>query len=362
MRTVMNYNALGTIQGREEQLKALHSALEVEFSAGQMALDAMGGKARGFGDLAKGGTGVKVFGAPARDAGLSLDAAKAALARKWAVPADNPELTDPASRVVDFFHANMPEMDLGWTNFFKLVDLRNSQSTQFEIVTTSAGISFSQKAPGEPTKIRRHIASEEITVRYLTFSDGIGILDDWFRFNQFWRVQEVVGEFMAQAWENQAQAHYSLITSIGNDINVSFATDDTTTFNAAAASIIRNARDKGYQAGQNAGLWIMCAPENLGRILRMLEATQGSMIVAHQANKEPLAYRVEGVVSTTHVASDAGHYYLILPERKLQRGLWKDLSIESKRDIYTRAEDWVGTQQFNAAVGDIQQVRRVAFA
>ncbi len=39
-----------------------------------------------------------------------------------------------------------------------------------------------------------------------------------------------------------------------------------------------------------------------------------------------------------------------------------DLQIEKNRDIYKRAEDWVGTMQYNATIADTSQVRRVLFA
>ena len=156
--------------------------------------------------------------------------------------------------------------------------------------------------------------------------------------------------------------HYGLFTGLGGGVNQAFAVDDTTTFNAAAATIFRGLRTSGYGLGQNAGLWILCAPEHVGRVMKMLEVRAGSQILAMQENKEPIAYNVAGVVTSTFVPANSTGYYLILPGRKIQRGLWKDLSIESQRDIYSRASDWVGHMQFNAAIGNTAQVRRVLFS
>lgn len=360
MRTIGNYKALATMPGdHTTKLKALAEAINLDFSLPALGVELMG---------EQGGAivgGVKVYGSPQHAATLaipSLDTVKAFLAQKWAVPLDNPVLTAVGQRVTQFFHTNMPELDLAWMNLFHFVDLRGSQASQFEVVDTNGGIAWSQRAPGEAVAPRRAISEAETAVKYLTFADGIGLLDDWLRFNRFWQVETVVAEFRATAFDKKASTHYGLFTALSAGVDVAFATDDTTTFNTAAATVLRAVRTKGYAAGQNAGFWIVCAPEKLGRVLRMLEATQGSAIVANQAAKEPLGYRVEGVIATTHVAAADTGYYLVLPKRKIQRGEWLDLQIESQRDIYTRATDWVGTMQFNAIIGDSDQVRRVKYA
>ena len=156
--------------------------------------------------------------------------------------------------------------------------------------------------------------------------------------------------------------HYGLFTALGNGIDQPFQTDDTVTFNAAAAKVLRDIHGAGYGVGQNASFWILCAPEHVGRILKMLEVRSGSAILANQAAKEPLAYNVAGVIASTYVPSNSSGYYLVLPGRKIQRGVWKDLTVESERDIYSRAQDWVFHMQFNAAIGNSAQVRRVLFA
>ena len=68
------------------------------------------------------------------------------------------------------------------------------------------------------------------------------------------------------------------------------------------------------------------------------------------------------MISTTYVPSNDTGYYLVLPGRKIKRGVWKDPTLESKRDIAVSAQDWVGVEQYNAAIGNSDQVRRVKFA
>lgn len=353
--TVSSFAKLSTLQG-SELYKALAQAVNFELSLPQLYLDQLKGA-----PVISGNSALLSAG-KAEAPGLKAAGIRAALSTKWATPSDNPILTDVSNRVEAFFHSNMPELDLQWTNLFDLVDLRNSNQDSFEITDTNAGITFQQIQPGAKIKVRREIAEATTPVPVLTFGDGIGLLDDWLRFQKWWRVEEVVSEFRAKWFDTVASAHYSLLTSQGAGINQAFATDDTQTFNNAAAAILRAVRDKGYAAGPQAQFWIVCAPEHVGRILKMLEATQGSQIVAFNANAQPIAYRVAGVIATTYVPSNTTGYYLVLPGRKVKRGLWKDLSIESGRDIYSRATDWVGHGQFNAIIGDSAQVRRVLFS
>ncbi len=353
MNAFSNFGQLSTLSG-DAQMKALAQAVNMELGLVNDYIAVQGGKSAGVGVLLPSGK--------QRESNVTVDSVKAYLGRKYVTPSDTPELAAGAARVQSYFHTNMPEIDLGWTNLFTYIDMRNSVQSSFDILDTSAGVSFEQKAPGEEVKIRRGISEAKTTVPYVTYADGIGILDDWLRFQNYWSIEQAVTEFRAKAWDKQAEIHYGLLTAQSTAIDVAFDTDDTKTFNKAAGALFRAVRSSGYAVGQNAGLWIVTSPEQVGRVLKMLEATKGSLVVGYNANAQPIAYNVAGIISTTYVSAADTGYYLVLPGRKMQRANWMDLSIESNRDIYKRAQDWVGTMQFNAAIGDTAQVRRVKFA
>lgn len=360
---VVKFPQLAKVQGDSRaQLTALKQSIDFEFGLPGMFIDLAGASAgRMFASKSHEGAGVRLFSAN-EPRFVTDEGVKAYLQRKWATPGDNPILEDIAARTTSWFHTNMPEIDLGWTNLFQTVDLRGSNQDSFEIIDTNAGIAYEQYKPGAKIKIRREFSEAKATVKYLTCGDGIGILDDWLRFQRFWNIEQVTAESRAKAWDKQAELHYGLFTALGAGINQTFDTDDTKTFNAAAAKVLRDVHAQGYGTGQNASFWILCAPEHVGRILKMLEVRSGSAILANQANKEPLAYNVAGVIASTYVPANSTGYYLVLPGRKIQRGVWKDLTVESERDIYSRAQDWVFHMQFNAAIGNSAQVRRVLFA
>lgn len=352
MRTHIKFNRMQGL-APEQRLTALKSAIDFELSKPQMLAEMFGESLRQVQAEVKAGT---------RSLASVEERIKSALALKYSTASNNPILVDLASEFAAFFHSNMPEIDTGYTSLFDLVDLRGSTHDHFDIVDTNAGITYDQIAAGAEIKKRTAISEARTAVRFLTYGAGLGILDDWLNYNQFWNIDEAVAEFRAKYFDTKASLHYGLLTALSSAIDVAFATDDATTFNAAAAALLRAVRSSGYAAGQNAALKIVTSPEQVGRITRMLDATRGSTLVAFGTMKQPVAFTVDEVIASTYVAANDTGYYLVLPRRKLKRGEWRDLGIEQQRNASARATDWYASGQFNAVVGDSAQVRRVKFA
>lgn len=376
MRTQMNFDA---VREMPDDMKrgAIARAVQFEFRKAAIAAAMLGAA------IVHLRPGVQVIGKAANDgnAGPDIKLIEQAIAKhyndpvlkkfganlpkidaKYATPDQSPVLTTAAQSMQAWFHNNMPELDVGYLALFDLVDLRNAPTPQFEINTTSLGLTWTQRKPGDAVKIRRSPAESQLVVKYLEFAEGLGILDQWLQFNQFWNIDEAVAEFRSTEADKRASLHYGLLTALGAGIDVAFATDDATTFNAAAAAIIRNLANSGYGLGANPQFDIVCAPEKVGRILAFLDAKRGSPMIAFGTQDQPIAFSVRNVIATRHVTSADTGYYLVLPGRKLKRGEWLDLTLESQRDIAHSATDWVGRVQYNAAVGDSNQVRRVKYA
>jgi hypothetical protein len=232
----------------------------------------------------------------------------------------------------------------------------------FDIDDTNAGITFKQLKPGEAIKPTTAIAESRLQVFYLTMGAGISILDEWLQFQQYWKIDDFVAEFIAKYYDQMANTHYSLFTALGNGINVPFTTDAATTLNVAGATILRNLRNQGYGISQNTAFKILCAPEKVGVILATLEAQRGSMMVQFGTMKQPVAYTIDAVISSTFIPANDTGYYLVLPGKKLKRGVWKDLSVENLRNPAMAANDQFARGQYNAAIGDTNQVRRVLYS
>ncbi|HPG93674.1 MAG TPA: hypothetical protein PLR28_03860 [Dokdonella sp.] len=282
--------------------------------------------------------------------------------QKWAVPADNPYLVQQTGTMVSFFHDSMKDVDLGWQVLFDFIDLRGSNQDHFELIGSNLGIVWEQKKPGGAVKPRREVTESKTNVGYLTIRSAFSLLDDWLRYQKYYLITDALAELEGKYWENLATAHYGLLTALGAGIDVAFATDDSTTFNAAAAKILRAADGKGYALGSNAQLDIVVSPEKVGRVLAFLDAKRGSPMIAFGTQKQPISFSVRNVIVTNNVAANDTGYYLVLPGRKLKRGTWQDMTVESAREPSVGAEDWFGKAQYNAIVGDSGQVARVKYA
>lgn len=360
MRTPINYTALKGLD-QAAQRAALYKALAFALMLPALCADMLGDKAALIRTGGENIVGVKQMAGQAFRM-PELKDFEAALAAKYATPDQNPILTNPARKVEAWFHSNMPEIDLGWMALYDLIDLRGSGQSAFDINTTSMGITWAQRIPGAPADIRRIAAETGTTVEFVEYAAGMGILDVWLQFNKFWKVEEAIAEFMANAADKRASVHYGLLTALSAAVDQAFATDDATTFNAAAAAILRGVRSSGYAVGANAQFDIVVSPEKVGRVLAFLDATRGSPMIAYGTQDQPIAFSVRNVISTTHVAAADTGYYLVLPGRKMKRGVWLDPSLESKRDIVVSAEDWVGKEQYNAVIADTGQIKRVKYA
>lgn len=341
-----------------EKRKAIANGVAFELKKAALAPDIAGRRAVG--------NIVRAKGMPELSP-LTPDQIKSALrqklaGQKYSTPDADPILTDVANEFEEFIHTNMPDLDMAFQVLFKLKDLRGSTHDHFDIIDTSKGITWRQRKPGEPIKLRKNFSESKSTVNYVEYAEGVGILDQWLQFNQFWNIEEVVAEFVALYYRKMAEVHYGLFTALGSGVDESYSTDDVKTANAAAATILRNMDSDGRAVGDNPTFYAVTNPENVGRLEKMLTAQRGSAIVAQGTVDQPLVHRIGGIISTVHVDSDDTGWYLVLPERKIQRGVWMDMTMESTRDITVSAEHMVGRGQYNAAIGNSDQVRRVKFS
>jgi hypothetical protein len=290
---------------------------------------------------------------------LTGDAAAKFLGAKWAVPGDNPQLTDTANAFNQFFH-ELPALDLAYQSLYDFVDMRGSSETTFEVINSNLGITWRRVDGGGNLKPNREIGEGSVSIPYLTYGAALGIQDDWFRFNKFYLVEDAVREFQAKYFSLHSDAHYGLLTALGAGVNQAFATNDQTTLNNAAATIARAMEPKGYGSG-SMQFDIVTSPEQAGRIQLMLEARQGSAFVAMQ-NRQPIAWTIRNVIVSTRVTAGDTGYYLVLPGLRMKRAQWLDPQLESDRVASAAATDWYARAQFNAVIADTAQVRRVLFA
>ena len=293
---------------------------------------------------------------------LTENKIKSFLAQKYNVAADTPALSGYVSSHTTFIHENMPELDMGYEALFQHVDMIGTGQDYFEIMAANMQAAWNVRKPGEKTQLRKAMQDSSLKVEMVEFSDGLSLLDRWLEYNQFYKIEEAIGEFINGYYEKKAAFHYGIIVNLtGIDFDQASYADDVAALNGASASMHRTMRGKGLPGGDNAGLTILVAPEKKGKVDKMLTATLGSETVAHNKVSEPLTARINQVISSTFVPADKDGYYLVRTGGRIRKADWKGLTIENQRDIEVSGVDFVGVGQYNCAVGDTYQVMFVPF-
>lgn len=334
----LNYDAIASLPGKTERrgelFKQLKAALMVQALATAMLTAP---------EIAKASSGARELpevGEARIKAFLTSDRAAPYLGQKWAVPSDNPALQNVTGSVAEFFADGLREIDLGYQALFADVPgLLGGNQDSFELIGAQMGFTWDQRTPGGIVKPKREISENKVDVPFLEFADGFGILDVWLDYSKWYHVADAVNNFVSAYYDKKASIHYGLITAQGAGIDVAFDTDDATTFNKAVAGILRKCEAKGYALGSNVQVDLLVSPEKVGRVLAMLDAKRGSPMVAFGTQNQAIAFSVRNVIVSTKVPAATNGYYAVLPGRKLKRGDWLALTVESQRDIHASSTD-----------------------
>ena len=247
--------------------------------------------------------------------------------------------------------------DRGYELLFEEVDMRQSNSDTFDILDVAGGVTFYQHAPGEEAKLSEIPSSAFTHVKYLRFTGGLNVLDDWLRFNKYYLIDELFGDTVKRWFNRKASLFYGLLTALGSGINQAFETDDVTTINNACAQILIDLEAAGYNVDENPQFVITCNPKLRGRIFKALAAT----FVNPNTNNNQILFNISGVVNTTKVANSS--YYVSLPGVKNKRGEWEDFNMRppQRNELYLGAAHvWTGS--YNGAIAEAKQHRRCSLS
>ncbi len=247
--------------------------------------------------------------------------------------------------------------DRGYEILFDEIDMRQSTNNTFDLMGVSGGVTFYQQAPGEEAKLSKIPTSALAAVPMLRFTGGFNILDDWLRFNQYYKIDQLGTDTVRRWYDKRATLFYGLLAALSSAINEAFATDDATTINNACVSIITNLAAAGYPVDENSQFVITCNPIQRQRVFKALAAS----FMAPNTNINQITYNISTVISTTKIAS--GSYYVSLPGVKNQRGEWEDLNARPpQRDELKLGAAHVWTGGYNGAIGEAKQHRRCALS
>ncbi len=270
-------------------------------------------------------------------------------------PSDAPNLMNrntPVTAGVFYTSVVDPLLDFGFEDLFDFVDMRQSLQTQFDILDVTNLITFAEVKTGERMK-KYGIHDGKSTVAKMIVAAALGIMDDWINYAMYWNLNQAAVEAKSKYYDKQATDHYALITAAAGA--TAFATDDITTINNACASILTDCAGKGFTLTGNETFELRANVTLKQRIEKAFALTFNSP----NSDKNQLVYTLNRKYSTKLPTTE---YYVVLPGRKLKRGVWSDLSAETDRDILMRGTDVAYCGEYNAGVGEVKQVRKLALA
>ncbi len=269
----------------------------------------------------------------------------------------DPSLVHSAPPIIVAGSDTVDAPDRGYEALFREVNLRQSTSKTFEIADVTGGITFMQHLPGEEAELSELPKATKAVVSMLRFTGGFPILDDWLRFNELYKIDELTSDTVKRWYDQKADLFYNLMELLGAGINESFVTDDATTINNACAKIITDLQAAGAGVSAASRFYITCHPNLMFRIYKALAAS----FTNANANINQIVYPIAGVIPTAKIAST--HYYVSLPGYKSVRGEWEDLNTrEPQRNELKLGADHVWTGAYNGAIASTLQHRRCALS
>jgi len=267
----------------------------------------------------------------------------------------DPNLGGPAP-VVLVQSDTLQAPDRGYEILFDEFDMRESSSSSFEVLDVTGGITFFQVVEGEEAKLSRIPKTAKTAVSYLRFIGGFPILDDWLRFNEYYKIDQLTADTVKRWWDKKATIFYGLLTAL-TGIDEAFDTDDVTTINKACANILNDLQAAGYAVDENSQFVITCNPLLRARIFKAINAS----FVNPNSNNNQIVFNISAVISTTKVAST--NYWVSLPGGKNLRGEWDDLNIRPpQRNELKLGADHVWTGAYNGIIAEKKQHRKCALS
>ncbi|MCK9598022.1 MAG: hypothetical protein M0R06_03210 [Sphaerochaeta sp.] len=308
------------------------------------------------------------------------------LGKFLAEPVKNPELKAVAAKlqefgspqdfptsvlqVLDKYHLTT-QYDTGWQSIFNVRDYSGSNRNGFDILDVESGLTFDKIPIGDKLLVHKMWGSKAHV--YFDFYGGaLGWHRSLFDDQEYWTIEDNAIEFRNKAYLKQAQVFYALIEAVAATGAVTWqahpdgvtsgtagylAGRDIATMNAAAQQIMLAVADKGYGVTPQTASFIVLAPLQLqGRVKNALaaqmQAFSGSI---SQAN-----FNFQPIITT--MLADTSHAWVILPKNKLVAGLRMDLTTFASFDMLSYTDAAAGWMRYGGAIGDTDQVARIAFA
>jgi len=243
--------------------------------------------------------------------------------------------------------------DFGFRRLFDHLDMTGSAAPTFDVLDVNNGITFTQIKPGEESKARK-ITTATSSVGFLEYAAGMAILDNWLRFNQYYKIDQLFAAAVRKYAHLEASNHYGLFTALRAGIDIAFDTTVEKTIDKAADAILTAVGDK-LSVDEGASMKILTNNRiNGGVVAKALAARFDNP----NNNNGQVMTDIDEIIISRKVAAT----YVVLPGHTLQSAEWEALNAEEARNAKVRGTEYDWRGKHNAVIGDSGQVRRIALA
>lgn len=294
----------------------------------------------------------------------------AARIQEFATPQDFPT---SILEVLAKFHQTTP-YDMGWQQIYKVLDLTGSKRNGFDISDVTSGLTFDKIVIGEKLEVKKMWGSKA-HVYFDNYGGALGwhqnLIDD----EEYWTLEDTAVAFRNAAYYEQALVFYTLLEAVGATGAVAWqaaspaalaasdatylANRDIRTMNAAALQIALAVAGKGYGVTPQNAQFIVMAPIQLQERVKNALSLNFQLFAGSpsQAN-----FSFKPIIPTPGMLADLTHGWVILPGNKIMAGIRQDLKYYSSFDMLSNTAAQAGWMRYGGAVGDTDQIARIAFA
>ena len=199
--------------------------------------------------------------------------------------------------------------------------------------------------------------STESTLKMLRFIAGLPIPHDWLRFNQYYKLEEVMDSAFAGWLLKRYNMHWMLMNALPSSQNITFSTDIVTTINKACSELLNRLEAKSYANVDNLEFYIQCHRNDLDKFQKALAANYS--LASNNNNK--LIYPIKGVIPSSKVT--AGTAYVSIPGVKNVLPEWEMFNMRPPQgDEKKHGTDYIWTGAYNMSIGEIDQHARIALS
>jgi hypothetical protein len=289
--------------------------------------------------------------------------------QEFATPGDFPT---SVLEVLAKFHQTTP-YDMGWQQIFKVLDLTGSKRNGFDLADVTSGLTFDKIPIGGKLEVKK-MWGEKAHVYFDNYGGALGWSQNLIDDEEYWTLEDTAIEFRNAAYYKQASVFYALIEAVAATGAVAWqshpdavasgeagyhAGRDIATMNAAAQQILLAVGSKGYNATPQNAQFIVLTPLQLQQRVKNALAIQ-LQAFAGSPNQANFAFRP--LIATPGMLADTSHAWVILPGNKLVAGIRQDLKYYSSFDMLSNTAAQAGWMRYGGAIGDTDQVARIAFA